>query len=125
MLGGDFEPWCLPGEDEIGGLDDLSHDGDDSELWWLAVSLEAVGESFELWIESFGDDRGDVEHASGPGSSACDDALAFVSAGIVVEGCDADEGSGLSFAHGAELGHADEKSGGDDGPTPGRDWRRL
>src|SRR5260221_13823503 len=65
-----LEPGLASLEDDVGGLDELAHDGDDDELGGLAARGEALGEGFQRRIASFGLQAGEIEHASRPGPAA-------------------------------------------------------
>ena len=51
---GVFEPRLATAEDEICGLDELSHDGDDGDSQGLAALNEALGEGFQTGIAALG-----------------------------------------------------------------------
>ena len=115
-----FDPWASSGEDEVGGLDELSHDGDDCDLGLLALGDEAVGEGSELWIALPGGQSGQVEQAPWSSAAADDEAGALELGGVAVERGDAGERGGLTSVHGTELRHADDVAGGDDRPEAGK-----
>jgi hypothetical protein len=73
-------------EHEVGGFDELSHDGDDDELGRFASGGELVGEGFQGRVVAPGGDGGEVEQAPWPASAACDEAQALVLAGVRSKG---------------------------------------
>src|SRR5271170_3293153 len=109
------DPGCPAVEDEIGGLDEFAHDGDDGDLGGFSSGGEALCEGPEVRIASLGGKGGEVEHAPGPGATAADEAQAPVLTAIAIVGGDAEEAGGLAPVHAPELGHADDQGGGDDG----------
>ena len=70
-------PGLSSSENEVGGLDELSHDGDDDHLGRLGPALQSLGEGLEPGIVALGAEGGQIEQASGPASSASDEAHAF------------------------------------------------
>src|SRR5690606_19196840 len=79
-----WDPWGFAFEDDVGGFDELSHDGDEDEFLWLAVLFEAVGEGLEVGVAAAGGEGGDVEHAPWPAAAAGDAAGAVPGAGVAV-----------------------------------------
>ncbi len=106
-------------EDEVGGFDELSHDGDDGQLDGLSTGEEGLVEGFEAGVVALGGEAGEVEHPPDAGPAAGDEAQALPLAAVAVEGGDAGEGGGLAPAHLSQLGHADGQAGGDDGTEAG------
>ena len=117
MLGRDgFEPWRVALEDEVCGLDELAHDGDDGDLLGLSALDEALGEGSEAVIAAPCGHGGEVEHAAWPAAPAGDEAQTFPLAAVAVVGSHADQGGGLAPAQGAEFGHPHHQGGGDHRP---------
>ncbi len=102
-------PWLASCEDEVGGLDELSHDGHEDELLWLSMFEEALGEDLEGRAASAGCESGEVDQAPWPASAAADEALTFPLTGVAIEGGDAEQAGGLAPVHRAQLGHADHQ----------------
>src|SRR3989344_1027628 len=105
--GGRCGPWVAPCEHQVGGFDELSHDGDGDELLGLAGGGEPFGEGLEAGIEALGGDGGEVEHPAWSGPPAGDEALTFPLPGVAIEGCDAEKAGGLTSLHSAKVRHAD------------------
>ena len=65
---------------------DLSGNGDESDLWLLAVGNETLVEGFEYGIGAAGGERGHVDHPAQGMTAAPDDAATFEGTGVEVVG---------------------------------------
>jgi len=90
---------------------ELAHAGDDGNLLGFACSDEAVVELLDDGIESDGRERCHVESAAHLPASSENGALATHLAGIVIEGCQADEGADFPARQLPQLGYFGDQSG--------------
>ena len=112
-------PEAILAEQGVEQADKLAHDGDEGDLGRLAAGEESFVEGLG---RGFATDRGQgrhVEQVARLGAAAADGATAAVLAGVAVEGSEAEQGSGLAAAEGAELGHVGAEAGGGDGAAAG------
>ena len=112
-------PEAILAEQGVEQADELAHDGDEGDLVRLAAGEESFVEGLG---RGFATDRGQgrhVEQVARLGAAAADGAAAAVLAGVAVEGSEAEQGSGLAAAEGAELGHVGAEAGGGDGAATG------
>jgi len=85
--------------------DELSHDCGDGDLGVFAGADEAIADTFEVRVESHGDEGRPVEGLTQHGTAGANGASAGPFAGLRRHGRETFEDRGLAFLHGTEFGH--------------------
>ena len=83
--------------------EELAHACDEGDLGRLACGLEPLVERSNGGVPASAGERCHVKHGAYGGSPTPDGATAAEGPAVAIEGCDADEGSDLFAAEGAEL----------------------
>jgi hypothetical protein len=83
------------------------------------VPAEAVAEGLDDGVVPCGGEGGHVQGAADVGASAADGTRAVSAAGVVGEGCHADQGADASVVGRAQLAELGDEGGGQDGPDAG------
>src|SRR5215475_1757671 len=99
-------------EEGIGENDEVSHDGDDGDLWGLAGGGESLEDAPEIGIEADCDERRHEEGVAHFGPSATDETFAAPLSAVASHGRQASEAGGACVFDRAEFGHVGEQGEG-------------